>query len=77
MMITYTHSKEKQLMKRLLFLILGIFLIMPLNSALAAGGAGPSKDMMTGKFIQIDAAAGTATFVKSGVTETQMILTLP
>ena len=77
MMSTNIYSKEKQLMKRLLFLILGIFLIMPLSSALAAGGAGPSKDMMTGKFIQVDSAARTATFVKSGATETQMILTLP
>lgn len=63
-------------MKRVLFLLLGIFLIMPINSALAAGGAGPSKDLMTGFFTKVDAATGTVTFVKSG-TDTPMTLTLP
>jgi len=71
-MNTYFH-KEKQLMKRLLFLILGIFLIMPINNALAGGGAGPSKDLMKGEFIQVDPATRTVTFVKQG-TETPMVL---
>ena len=60
-------------MKRLIFLILGIFLIMPINSALAGGGAGPSKDLMKGVFTQIDPATRTVTFVKQG-TETPMTL---
>ncbi|MCL7489719.1 MAG: sulfite exporter TauE/SafE family protein [Desulfobulbaceae bacterium] len=63
-------------MKRLLFLILGIFLIMPVHSAMAGGGAGPSKDMMKGEFTMVDASAGTATFIKNGAQE-PMILNLP
>ena len=60
-------------MKRLLFLLLGILMILPAASALAGGG-GPPKDMLTGQFVQVNGAAHTATFVKNG-TETQMTLT--
>jgi len=63
-------------MKRLLFLILGIFLIMPVHSAIAGGGAGPSKDLMKGEFTMVDASAGTATFIKTGSQE-PMTLILP
>lgn len=62
-------------MKRILFLILTIFLIMPAGAALA-GGAGPSKDLMKGEFTQVDPATNTVTFVKQG-TEAPMILTVP
>jgi uncharacterized protein len=62
-------------MKRLLFLLFGILLIMPAVPVLAAGGEGPPKDMMKGVFVRADAVAGTATFINSE-TGASMTLTL-
>jgi len=61
-------------MKRLLFLLLGILMILPAVSAFAGGG-GPPSNMLKGKFLQVNDAARTATFIKDG-TETQMTLHL-
>ena len=60
-------------MKKLLFLVLGMFLLMPLNNAFA-GGAGPSKDLMKGIFTQVDDTARTVTFLKQGA-DAPVILT--
>lgn len=63
-------------MKRLVFLILGIFLFMPVPQLLAGGGDGPPKDMLKGVFVQVDASAGTATFIDSK-SNAAMTLALP
>jgi len=49
---------------------------MPVHSAIAGGGAGPSKDLMKGEFTMVDAGSGTATFIKTG-SEEPMTLILP
>ena len=58
-------------MKKLLFLLLSVILIIPAATAFAGGG--PPKDILKGKFIQVDDTSRTATFVKDGA-ETQMTL---
>lgn len=63
-------------MKRLLFLLLGIFLFMPTTQLLAGGGDGPPKDMLKGVFVQVDPSAGTATFIDAK-SNAAMTLTLP
>jgi len=62
-------------MKRLLFLLFGILLIMPSAPVMGAGGDGPPKDMMKGVFVAVDAPSRTATFI-NGETETALTLTL-
>jgi len=63
-------------MKRLLVILLGVLLIMPLaTSAFGAGGDGPPKDIMKGIFTSVDAANRTAAFIKEGNTGA-MTLTL-
>ena len=53
-------------MKKLLMLILAALLLMPLaaQTASAAGGAGPDKDMLKGIITQVDEANRTFTFVR-------------
>ncbi len=59
-------------MKTVFAVLLMALLALPLASvANAGGGAGPSKDMMKGKFTSIDAAAQTAVFVKDVTGETK------
>jgi len=60
-------------MKRLIFLILAIVMIVPAASVFAGGP--PPKDMLKGKFIEIQEEAHTATFIKDGSGE-QITLTL-
>ncbi|MDH3349359.1 MAG: sulfite exporter TauE/SafE family protein [Desulfobulbaceae bacterium] len=59
-------------MKRLLFLILGILIVLPTTTALAGGP--PPKDLLKGKFIEIQEESRTATFIKDGA-ESSMTLT--
>jgi uncharacterized membrane protein YfcA len=59
-------------MKKLLFLVLGILMILPAATSFAGGG-GPPKDILKGIFVQVNDASRTATFVKDG-TETEMTL---
>jgi hypothetical protein len=61
-------------MKRLLFLILGILMILPAANALAGGG-GPPKDMLKGIFTEVNEASRTAAFIKDG-SEAPIILHL-
>ena len=56
-------------MKKLLFIILGIFLILPMAAPAFAGGP-PPKDVMKGVFLSVDDAARTAILEKSGTIET-------
>jgi len=52
-------------MKKLLFIILGALLILPMVSTVYAGGP-PPKDVMKGVFLSVDDANRTAEFKKSG-----------
>lgn len=52
-------------MKKLLFIILGTLLILPMVSSAFAGGP-PPKDVMKGVFLSVDDAARTAEFKKTG-----------
>jgi uncharacterized membrane protein YfcA len=56
-------------MKKLLFVILGVFLILPMVSSAFAGGP-PPKDVLKGVFLSVDDTARTATLKKSGTEET-------
>ena len=60
-------------MKKLLFVILGIFLILPMATAAFAGGP-PPKDVMKGIFLSVDDTARTVIFKKSGGEETQQLV---
>jgi uncharacterized membrane protein YfcA len=61
-------------MKKLLYIILGVFLILPMATSAIAGGP-PPKDVMKGVFLNVDDNARTATFQKDGKKEpTQLIL---
>jgi len=60
-------------MKKLLILILGIFLIMPMATSVFAGGP-PPKDVMKGIFLSVDNTARTATFKKSGSGEATLLV---
>ena len=63
-------------MKRFLLMpMLALLLMLPLSTAIAGGGAGPSKDIMKGIFLQVDEAAGSVVFLKDG-TEKPVTLTL-
>jgi len=61
-------------MKKLLYLILGVFLILPMVTSAIAGGP-PPKDVMKGVFLSVEDTARTAAFKKAGSEETlQLIL---
>jgi uncharacterized membrane protein YfcA len=60
-------------MKKLLFVILGVFLILPMVSSAFAGGP-PPKDVMKGVFLSVDDTARTAEFKKSGAEETMQLV---
>jgi hypothetical protein len=56
-------------MKKLLFILLGTLLILPMVHSAYAGGP-PPKDVMKGVFLSVDDATRTAEFKKSGAEET-------
>jgi predicted ABC-type transport system involved in lysophospholipase L1 biosynthesis ATPase subunit len=60
-------------MKKLLYIILGIFLILPMATSAFAGGP-PPKDVMKGTFLSVDDTARTAVFKKSGSEETSLLV---
>ncbi len=60
-------------MKKLLFIILGALLILPMANSALAGGP-PPKDVMKGVFLSVDDTARTATFKKSGQEETTLLV---
>jgi uncharacterized membrane protein YfcA len=60
-------------MKRLLFIILGALLILPMVNSAYAGGP-PPKDVMKGTFLSVDDTARTAVFQKVGSKETQELI---
>jgi uncharacterized membrane protein YfcA len=60
-------------MKKLLFIILGIFLLLPMAASALAGGP-PPKDVMKGVFLSVDDTAHTAVFQKSGSEETTLLV---
>jgi hypothetical protein len=64
----------KKLIVALLFTLLPLLLSSP--TVMAAGGAGPSKDMMKGRIIEVDAAARTLVLQKD-LTGEKITLTLP
>jgi len=66
-------DKEQQEMKKLLFVILGVFLILPMVSSAFAGGP-PPKDVMKGVFLSVDDTARTAEFKKSGTEQTMQLV---
>ena len=59
-------------MKRLLYIMLGVFLIFPMVSSAFAAGP-PPTDVMKGIFLSVDENARTATFKKSGTEETMVL----
>src|SRR5210317_887237 len=61
-------------MKKLLFVMLGVFLIIPMVSTAFAGGP-PPKDVMKGAFVIVDEQAHTAYFKKVG-SEDAVLLSL-
>ena len=60
-------------MKKLLLIILGIFLILPMVTSAFAGGP-PPKDVMKGVFLSVDDTARTAVFKKSGSEDTKLLI---
>ena len=60
-------------MKRLLFIILGALLILPMVNSAYAGGP-PPKDVMKGVFLSVDDTTRTAVFQKSGSEVTQELI---
>jgi len=60
-------------MKRLLFIILGALLILPMVNSAYAGGP-PPKDVMKGVFLTVDDTSRTAVFQKSGSEATQELI---
>jgi uncharacterized membrane protein YfcA len=60
-------------MKKLMFIILGALLILPMVATVYAGGP-PPKDVMKGVFLSVDDASRTAQFMKSGTEETTELL---
>jgi hypothetical protein len=60
-------------MKKLLLILLGVFLIMPMaTSAFSAGP--PPKDVMKGVFLSVDDTSRTTVFKKSGSEETMQLV---
>jgi len=62
-------------MNKFVSVILAAVMVLSIVSPALAGGGRPPKDVLKGKFTQIDETAGTVTFVKDGTHET-MVLTL-
>jgi uncharacterized membrane protein YfcA len=61
-------------MKKLVYILLGVFLILPMVTSAIAGGP-PPKDILKGVFLNVDDNARTTTFQKNGKKETvQLIL---
>jgi len=60
-------------MKKLLFVILGVFLIIPMATSAFAGGP-PPKDVMKGVFLSVDETARTVEFKKSGSEHTSQLI---
>jgi hypothetical protein len=60
-------------MKKLLIILLGVFLILPMVASSFAGGP-PPKDVMKGIFLSVDDTARTAVFKKSGSQETMQLV---
>ncbi len=60
-------------MKKLLFILLGIFLILPMVTSALAGGP-PPKDVMKGVFLSVDDTARTVVFKKSGSEDTNLLI---
>jgi len=60
-------------MKKLLFIILGVFLILPMATTAFSAGP-PPKDVMKGMFMNVDDATRTTTFKKSGSEETMQLV---
>jgi len=60
-------------MKRLIFILLGALLILPMVNSAYAGGP-PPKDVMKGVFLRVDDAARTVTFQKAGSKETRQLI---
>jgi uncharacterized membrane protein YfcA len=60
-------------MKKLLYIILGVFLILPMVTSAIAGGP-PPKDIMKGVFLSVDDTARTVTFKKSGSEDTRQLI---
>lgn len=60
-------------MKKLLFIILGVFLILPMVSTVFAGGP-PPKDVMKGVFVIVNEQTHTAYFKKTGSEETAQLI---
>lgn len=62
-------------MKRLLIILIAALFLLPIAApAMAAGGAGPSKDLMKGVFLQIDEANHTAVFKQDGSEQTRTLI---
>ncbi len=60
-------------MKKLLYVILGVFLILPIATSAIAGGP-PPKDVMKGVFLSVDDTARTAEFKKVGSSDTTQLV---
>ena len=60
-------------MKKLVYILLGVFLILPMVTSAIAGGP-PPKDIMKGVFLNVDDNARTATFQKDGKKETMQLI---
>ncbi len=60
-------------MKKLLFVILGVFLILPMVTSAFAGGP-PPKNVLKGVFLSVDDTARTAEFKKSGSEHTMQLI---
>jgi uncharacterized membrane protein YfcA len=60
-------------MKKLLYIILGVFLILPMVTSAIAGGP-PPKNVMKGVFLSVDDTARTAEFKKNGSEDTRLLI---
>ncbi len=65
-------------MKKLLIILFTTLFMLPLGSAVfAAGGAGPSKDLLKGVFLQVDDVNHTALFKRDGTDQTMTLVLQP
>jgi uncharacterized membrane protein YfcA len=60
-------------MKKLLYIILGVFLILPMVTSAIAGGP-PPKNVMKGVFLSVDDTARTAEFKKNSSEDTRQLI---
>ena len=60
-------------MKKLLYIILGVFLILPMVTSAIAGGP-PPKNVMKGVFLSVDDTTRTAEFKKNGSEDTRQLI---